>query len=340
MNPATPKTEPPPSTQLRKAVFEGSLLMFCFVLSLPAAEFAKPPAAATATASHAVLPAGKKLGEKATTHRFEKLRAGAVKTAEGWNVQDFASSFFNPTADELIVTMKMVSNDPKFVFANGQVGTYTKTYKLPPMQGTTDNIYIGSPAFGRPDWPVALETNFTGSVEFTATKPFYYYLLRETEVGEAPVAADAYFKGWGAWRDDVPAAWDNDLKQFVIPYSNYWHHETSWPIGWHSVLTLKNTTDQSVTYTLKHIPYYGAQFNPKNGQITRYHDQVVQVALQKGEAKTWALQDLFGWATDQMSSMEGCLLISPSSIAAEGGANIRFSVVLNDSGERLHDGIR
>ena len=203
--------------------------------------------------------------------------------------------------------MKMVSDDPKFVFANGQVGTYTKTYKLRPMQGETDNIYIGSPTFGKPEWPVAPMTNFTGSVEFSSSKPFYYYFLRETEVGEAADATDAYFAGWRPWRDDVPAAWDDDLKQFVIPYTNYWHNEKSWPIGWHSVLTLKNETDQPVTYTLKHIPYYGGQFNPKNGQITRYKEQVVQVVLQKGEEKKATLQDLFGWATDQMSSMEGCL---------------------------------
>ena len=41
--------------------------------------------------------------------------------------------------------MKMVSDDPNFRFANGQAGTYTKTYKLRPMQGCTDNIYLGSP---------------------------------------------------------------------------------------------------------------------------------------------------------------------------------------------------
>lgn len=76
------------------------------------------------------------------------------------------------------------SDDPKFVFANGQVRTYTKTCKLRPMQGTTDNIYVGSPTFGKPDWPVAPKTNFTGSVEFTGSKPFYYYFLRETEVGD------------------------------------------------------------------------------------------------------------------------------------------------------------
>jgi len=146
MKPATPKTELPPSTQLRKAVFGGFLLMGCFVLSLSAAESAKPPAAATDTAAHAVLQTGKKLGEKATTHRFEKLRAGAIKTEKGWNVQDFATSLFNPNSEEITVTWKMISDDPNFVFANGQVGTYTKTYQLKPMFGCTDNVYI-SPAF-------------------------------------------------------------------------------------------------------------------------------------------------------------------------------------------------
>ena len=56
--------------------------------------------AATTTASHAVIPPGSHLGEKALVHRFERLRAGAVKTEKGWNVQDFASSFFNPTVEK------------------------------------------------------------------------------------------------------------------------------------------------------------------------------------------------------------------------------------------------
>src|SRR3989304_4459573 len=138
-------------------------------------------------------------------------------------------------------------------------------------------------------------------------------------------------------RDAPPAVWDDDLKQFVIPYTNYWPPEKNWPIGWHSVLTLKNGTDKPVTYTLKHIPYYGGQFNPKTGRITRYKEQVVQVVLQKGEEKKVTLQDLFGWAPDRMSSMEGCLLINPSPIEAKAATSIRLSVVPNDSGERLHE---
>ena len=300
----------------------------------------RPPAAATDTGSHVVLPVGKSLGEKATMHRYEKLRAGAVKTAQGWKVQDFASSFFNPNPEEITVTMRLVSDDPKFQFANGQAGTYTKIYKLRPMQGDTDNIYIGSLAFGKPEWPVATHTCFTGSVEFSSTKPFYYYFLRETEVGEAPDATDAYFAAWKAWTDEVPAGWDEDLKQFVFPYSNYWHNEKNWPVGWHSVLALKNNAEGPVTITLKHIPYYGGQFNPKNGQMTHYQEQVAEVVLQKGEMRNMKFQDLFGWAADQMSSMEGCLLVGLSPGAARTRITLHLLIVPNESGERLHDAFR
>jgi hypothetical protein len=295
---------------------------------------------ATDTASHAVLEGGRIMGEKATVHRYQKLRSGATKTGQGWNVRDFASSFFNPNPEEVTVTMKMVSDDPEFVFSNGQTGTYTKAYKLRPMQGETDNFYIGSTAFGKPEWPVSPNTNFTGCVEFSGTKPFYCYLLRETECGEAPDATDAYFAAWKTWRDEVPAAWDGDLGQFVIPYTNYWHNEKIWPVGWHSVLTLKNGSDRSVTYTLRHIPYYGGQFDPKNGQVTRYQEQSADITLEKGEEKAITLQDLFGWDANQMSSMEGCLLIIPRPRETQTRTVIRFSVVPNTSGERLHDAIR
>jgi len=312
------------------------LLVGLIAFPLAAAEPASLPVAATSTASHAVIQAGRHLGEKAVVHRFERLRAGAIKTASGWNVQDFASSFFNPTLEELTVSMKMVSDNPNFRFANGQTGTYTKTYKVRPMQGCTDNIYVGSPSFGKPDWPVARGTNFTGSVEFSGSKPFYYYMLRETDLGEKPDATEAYFTAWKPWVDDVPAAWDEDLEQFVVPYTNYWHNETNWPIGWHSLLTLKNNTDQPVTYILRHVPFYGVQFNPKNGHVTRYKEQVMRVLLQGRGEKKVTLQDLFGWATDQMSAMEGCLLIKPDRTDARGKTTIRFSVIPNDSGERLH----
>ena len=71
---------------------------------------------------------GVELGDKAETHRYVNLRAGAIKTDQGWSVVDFASSFFNPNSEEITVAMTMISDDPKFLFANGQVGTYTKSY--------------------------------------------------------------------------------------------------------------------------------------------------------------------------------------------------------------------
>ena len=69
--------------------------LFCLatvlvVRSLCAAEPATPPqAAATDTASHVVLPAGQKLGEKSTLHRFEKLRAGADPNRTGMERSGF-----------------------------------------------------------------------------------------------------------------------------------------------------------------------------------------------------------------------------------------------------------
>jgi hypothetical protein len=201
-------------------------------------------------------------------------------------------------------------------------------------------LYIGSPTFGKPEWPVAPHTNFTGSMEFVGTKPFYYYFLRPTEIGAAADPTDAYFAAWKTWVDDVPTAWDDDLQQFVIPYTNYWHNESNWPIGWQSVLTLRNLADQPVTYALRHIPFYGAQFDPKSGRITRYQDQTTEFVLKKGEERKATLHELFGWSMDQMSSMEGCLLIGPRPTAAKTQTVIRFSVPPNDAGQRLHSAIR
>ncbi len=256
------------------------------------------------------------LGTKSTIFRFENLRAGAIKTPRGWKVLDFASGFFNPNSVPITITMKMVSDNPKYVFANGQVGTYTKTYKYPPMFGGTDNIYIGSKAFytstspsKKPDWPVDQGAYFTGSVEYSSSAPFYYYMLPVTDIGEDADVTKAYFKAWDPMSEPVPVAWDHDLGEFLVPYTNYWHNETSWKVGWHSDLSITNFSDHPVTYTLKHIPFYGAEFNPKNGQTTRYKEQTVLMTLQPHQARTATLQQLYGWATDQMSAMEGCLLI-------------------------------
>lgn len=285
---------------------------------------------------------GQQKVEKSMYYRFDKLRSGAIKIANGWNVQDFASSLFNPNSEAITVNLKMVSDDPKFVFANGQVGTYTKSYQLKPMFGLTDNVYI-TPIFGslyKPNWPIAAKTNFMGSAEFSSSKPFYYFMLHETPVGEGPDPDQAYFAAWNPCEYDEAAVWDRDLKEFVISYTNYWHNERSWPIGWYSTLVIKNNTDNSVAYTMTHIPYYGGEYNPKNGQITYLKEQVVQVTLQKHEERKMTLMELYGWSTDQMASMEGCLLISPDRADATGsGTSANLLIMPNESGERLHEAI-
>lgn len=272
------------------------------------------------TASHVVLHAGRKLGEKATVHRFENLRAGAIKTDKGWNVQDFASSFFNPNPEEITVTMKMVSDDPEFVFANGQVGTYTKIYHFKPLCGKTDNVYI-CPAFeaAKPAWPVSAPTNFTGTVEFSGSKPFYLHVPPPTGIDESPDLVKAYFAAWGSTPGEryyehggLRGVWDNDLKQFVIPYTIHWRNEKNWwPAAACSAVTIENSTDQPVTYTITNVPYYGGTHNPTTQEELHFKAESAQLTLREHEKKQVSLPELFGCPTEQMYSFEGCLLVSP-----------------------------
>jgi len=53
------------------------------------------------------------------------------------------------------------------------------------------------------------------------------------------------------------------------------------------------------------IPFCGAQFNRETNWVARYQEQVAEHLLPKGEARKMTLQDLFGWAADRISSMEG-----------------------------------
>jgi hypothetical protein len=281
--------------------------------------------------------------QKGTDFRVDHLRAGAIRTPKGWwNVQDFAHSLFNPNSEEITVNLKMASDDPKFVFANGQVGTFTKTYQLKPLFGVTDNVYL-CPVFEslkpKPNWPVSSRSNFTGSVEFTSSKPFYYFMLHQTPEGVSPDLVKAYFMAWDPCEYDEPAVWDNDLSKFVIQYTNYWHDETSWRVGWYSALQIENNTNQPMTYSLDHIPYYGAQYDPATRQIIRYKEQVVQLALKPHEMKKVTLMKLFGWG-DKMSSMEGCLLITPAAGGAKSGTSAKLLILPNNSGEPFHDVIQ
>ena len=279
--------------------------------------------------------------KKDTIFRVENLRSGSIKTDKGWNVQDFAHSFFNPNPDTITISLKMVCNDPDFVFANGQIGTYTKTYNLKPMFGITDNVFIAPPFEKyKPDWPVAAGTNFTGSVEFTSPDPFYYYLLHMTPASESEDMAKAYFAGWDPCKYDEAGIWDSELNEFVIQYTNYWHNCEIWEVGWYSTLVIRNNTDQVVNYKIKHVPFYGAQYNPDNGWITRFVEQVVIVPIQKNEEKKIVLMDLYGWSTTQSASMEGCLLISPDKTeATQTGTTMSLLIDPNTSGKPLHEAI-
>jgi hypothetical protein len=279
--------------------------------------------------------------KKDTIFKVGNLRSGSIKTDKGWNVQEFAHSFFNPNPDTITISLKMISDNPAFIFANGQVGIFTKTYTLKPIFGCTDNVFI-SPAFEhyKPNWPVSANSNFTGSVEFSSTKPFYYYMLHQTPIGEGVSIDEAYFAAWNPCEYDEAGVWDKDLDLFVIPYTNYWHNCKIWEVGWNSSLKIKNNTDTTVNYTIRHIPFYGAQYNPENGWITRFEEQVVIVPLQKnGELKV-SLMDLYGWSTTQSASMEGCLYVTPDRKEATGkGTTMKLIIVPNESGKPLHEAI-
>ena len=80
---------------------------------------------------YAVLKNGVELGDKAETHRYVNLRAGAIKTEQGWSVVDFASSFFNPNAEEITVAMTMIGDVWRAWWAAG--GGVGMAVWIPPM---------------------------------------------------------------------------------------------------------------------------------------------------------------------------------------------------------------
>jgi hypothetical protein len=167
-----------------------------------------------------------------TNHRiYSGMQSGVVGTADGWVAKDFAASVMNPNSTEIVVTWKLTSDHPKYVFRDGSVGIWTGTRKVSPMHAESSNFYSPA-ATARYDpavtnFPVTALTNFTGSVEFSSTLPFYLFSGHQFESVEG--ADDdpdmAWYKAWyPAGSDTVPASWDEDLAEFVIPYTNYWHN--------------------------------------------------------------------------------------------------------------------
>ena len=205
--------------------------LFCLVTALVvllprAAEPATPPAADTDTASHAVLQAGKNTRRESHVHRFEKLRAGAIKTANGWNVQDFASSFFNPNPrgnhrdhedGQRRSEVRLRQWSSRHVHEDFQAAAHagrvriTSTSAHPPS-GSPSGLWRPRPTSPVP-WssPVPSPSTTTSCERTTLAKP--------------PMRPKRTLRAGNRGGMTCLAAWDDDLKQFVVPYTNYWHNE-------------------------------------------------------------------------------------------------------------------
>jgi hypothetical protein len=229
-----------------------------------------------ASSAIAVVENAANLGAK-TTHRiYPGMRSGVIRTARGWNAKDFAASLMNPNSTEITVVWKLTSDDPKYTFRDGRVGTWMGRTQIAAMHGTTLNFYAPAAA-ARYDpavtnFPVRPLSNFTGSVEFSSTLPFYVFSGHQFESSEH-TAGDpdmAWFEAWYAGTSDsVPVTWDQELGQFVLPYTNYWHNVREYPTGWHSTLSLKDNTDKTVTYSIQHFVDGGAHRDPPSSVLRR-----------------------------------------------------------------------
>jgi len=281
------------------------------------------------------------LGAK-TTHRiYQGMRAGVIRTARGWNAKDFAASLMNPNSTEITVVWKLTSDNPKYTFRDGRVGTWTGRTQIAAVHSTTLNFYAPAAA-ARYDpavtnFPVRPLSNFTGSVEFSSTLPFYVFSGPQFESSEhtADDPDMAWFEAWYAGRSDsVPVTWDQELGQFVLPYTNYWHNVKEYPTGWHSTLSLQNNTDKTVTYSIRHSVVGGARRDSaEQCAATDYRNQTIEVTLARGQLLNTTLESLFGWPINQTSYLEGMLLIRPDSAAAAGkGTSVLSSMVPNSFG--------
>jgi hypothetical protein len=265
-------------------------------------------------------------------HRFEKLRSGRIKTEKGWNVTDFAVSVFNPNLTKPIkVTWKLIADDPNFIYTNGSKGICTRKYTLKPDDGITDNVYSGLFPAGLKPWPVPAESNWTGAVEFSSDEPFYVYLLPPTSIVEGPNSMHAARKGWLLWADEVPATWDQERKQFIFPYSNYWTNDQNWVGGWYSRLILVNRTPKEVSYVINHKSYYGARTRQLDPQFAvRYGTDVADIKLKPGEKVALRLEEIFGWNQENFSSkMEGRLCVTPTPLDAWEKTDVKLYILPN-----------
>jgi len=153
---------------------------------------------------------------------------------------------------------------------------------------------------------------------------------------EGPDAGLACYKGWLLFTDDVGVPWDEDLKQFVSPYVNYWHNIGTICGGWHQRFILTNRSDKTVTYKVEYQPFYG-YLNPFTGPKLEsnlkvknvFVKQRAMIKLNPGDKLDIYLEDLFGWQKDWCSRMEGFLKVTPDPLDAWQNTEIKNYQVPN-----------
>jgi len=285
------------------------------------------PAGVVSVAGEEPLPKGPALPvKKAKFHSFEKLRSGRIKTGRGWNVADFAMSVFNPSLTKTIkVTFTLIADDPNFVYKNGQKGTWTRVHDLEPDMASTDNVVQGEWYPGG-KFPVPGDSHWTGRAEFSSDEPFYTYILLFPDI-EGPDSAKAIKKGEMVWSDEVQGLWDEERKQLIFPYTNYWQNDPYWLGGWHTRLILVNRSESPVVYKVSHRPNYWARKNKEVSITVPLKEESIEVNLAPGERKAAWLEDLFGWPKGLTDSMEGRLCVTPAPDSAREKCEVKLYVL-------------
>jgi hypothetical protein len=275
---------------------------------------------------------------KNTRFDYAHLRSGSIKTQDGWNFADFAISLMNPNSVPLDVVMTLRSDDPHFQFRGGKIGTWSRTFHMAPLSVMTANIF-GYPTLALlylENFPVREGTNFTGSVELSAPLPFYSYSGHdfETQTAVDPDEVVAYDKAWDSWQNAVPVVWDTDLHVFLVPYTNFWHNEKSYPTGWHTELTVTNNSQSTATYHISHKPGYGGEQDPMLGcRVTKpFVEQNKSIVLAPGESLHTTLEDFYGWNKERTTAMEGWLTIQAEPESAASGTAVAVTVLPNPTG--------
>ena len=314
----TPQTQTSPSTQLRKAISGGSIILVAaWILAVTA----------QGAVGEESLPKGPALPvQNAKFHRFEKLRAGRIKTERGWNVTDFAMSVFNPSVTNKIkVTWTLIADDPNFIYRDGRKGTWTKECMLEPDHGFTDNVFSGA-YLGAP-WAVAEDSNWIGRSEFSSDAPFYAYIL-SFPVVEGPDSSKAGKKVELLWSDEVQGLWDEERKQFIFPYTNYWQNDPYWLGGWHTRLIVVNRSEAPVVYKISHRPVYWKKYSAFNTfKELPVKEEFAEVKLASGETRAVWLEDLFGWGKGSPEAMEGRLCVTPAPESAREKSEVKLYVL-------------